>query len=93
MGISLGWNITKSHHCNCTIEVFLLKLIHFWNSNCNEFEGFTIISPLEITHVKAFMHIVDHYPVIKTVSVNTQDSCVIQIELFLRVKQNKAIKL
>lgn len=70
-----------------------MKVIHFCNNNCNELEGFTIISPLEITDVKAFLHIVDHYPVIKTVSVNTQDSCVTQIELFLGVKQNKAMKL
>lgn len=55
--------------------------------------GFTIISPLKITNFEAFMHIVDHYPVIKTDSVNTEDPCVIQIELFLRVKQNKAMKL
>ena len=93
MDISLGWNIPKPHHCNCTMEIFLLKIIHFCNTNCNKLEGFAIISPLELTDVKAFMHIVDHYPVVKTVSVNTQDSCVIQIELFLRVKQNKAMKL
>lgn len=79
MDISPEWNIPKSHHCNCTIEVFLLKIIHSCNTNCNKLEGFTIISPLEITNVEAFMHIVDHCPVIKTVSVNTQDLCIIQI--------------
>lgn len=91
--LPLGQNTSEMHIFNFTVDIFLLDIIHFRNSNCNELEGFTIITPLEITNIKAFLNILNHYPVMKTVSVNTQDSCITQIEFFLRVTQNKAMKL